>query len=151
MADVFGRGGEGAIALAELVAAAASRPSPPLKSLYESSDPAEQKIQAIATQIYGADGVDFTDVAREQLNEFRRLGFGQLPICMAKTQDSLSDNPKLTGRPQGFRITVREFEIANGAGFLVALTGKMVRMPALPKMPAAERIRVNERGDVVVW
>ena len=82
---------------------------------------------------------------------FRRLGFGHLPICMAKTQESLSDNPKLPGRPTGFRITVREFEIANGAGFLVVLTGKMVRMPALPKIPAAERFRVNESGEVVEW
>ena len=151
VANVFGLGGDGAVALANLVAAAASQSSPPLKPLYQAGDSAEEKIHAIATHIYGADGVDFTDVARGQLNEFRRLGFGHLPICMAKTQESLSDNPKLPGRPSGFRITVREFEIANGAGFLVALTGKMVRMPALPKTPAAERFRVNESGEVVEW
>ena len=85
---------------------------------------------------------------KERFTVFERAGFGRLPICMAKTQNSLSDDPDKLGRPRDFDITVRDFEIANGAGFLVALTGKMLRMPALPKVPAAERIEVDEAGNI---
>jgi formate--tetrahydrofolate ligase len=92
--------------------------------------------------------VDFSEQAQEQLADIRRLGFDKLPICMAKTQDSLSDDPKKQGRPSNFCITVRQFEVANGAGFLVALTGKILRMPALPKLPAAERIQVDSEGHI---
>jgi formate--tetrahydrofolate ligase len=92
--------------------------------------------------------VDFSTQALEQLENIRALGFDKLPICMAKTQDSLSDDPTKQGRPRDFRITVRQFEIANGAGFLVALTGKILRMPALPKVPAAERIQVDSSGVI---
>ncbi len=147
-ADVFGQGGEGAVKLAEAVLAALPQESKPLTMLYQDSDSVEAKLTAIATKIYGADGVQLTDEARAKLALFARSGFDKLPLCMAKTQDSLSDDAKKRGRPRGFTITVRDFEIANGAGFLVALTGTMMRMPALPKVPAAERIQVSEDGEI---
>jgi len=147
-ADVFGQGGEGALKLAEAVLAALPKESKPLTMLYQDGDSVEAKLTAIATKIYGADGVQLTDEARAKLALFARSGFDKLPLCMAKTQDSLSDDAKKRGRPRGFTITVRDFEIANGAGFLVALTGTMMRMPALPKVPAAERIQVSEEGEI---
>ena len=151
VANVFGEGGEGALDLAELVAAASHVPSGPLPFTYESSDPVETKIEKIARRIYGAEGVDFSEAAVAQLEAIRANGFGSLPICMAKTPDSLSDDPTLRGRPRGFRIRVRDFEIAAGAGFLVALTGKLLRMPALPRVPNAERIEMSEEGVITGW
>jgi formate--tetrahydrofolate ligase len=145
-ANVFGEGGAGAVELAEKVLAAVAQETPPLPFLYQADDSVEAKLTAIATKIYGADGVQLTDEARARLALFARSGFDKLPLCMAKTQDSLSDDAKKRGRPRGFTITVRDFEIANGAGFLVALTGTMMRMPALPKVPAAERIQVTDDG-----
>ena len=145
-ADVFAHGGDGAVQLAEKVLAALPQESQPLPFLYQPDDSVETKLTAIATKIYGADGVVLTDEAKAKLALFARNGFDKLPLCMAKTQDSLSDDAKKRGRPRGFTITVRGFEIANGAGFLVALTGTMMRMPALPKVPAAERIQVTDEG-----
>ncbi len=145
-ADVFAHGGDGAVDLAEKVLAALPAESQPLPFLYDENDSVEAKLNAVATRIYGADGVQLTDEARAKLALFARSGFDKLPLCMAKTQDSLSDDAKKRGRPRGFTITVRDFEIANGAGFLVALTGTMMRMPALPKVPAAERIQVTDDG-----
>ncbi|MDZ4401708.1 formate--tetrahydrofolate ligase [Prosthecobacter sp.] len=145
-ADVFSHGGDGAMQLAEKVLAALPQESAPLPFLYQPDDSVETKLTAIATKIYGADGVQLTDEAKARLALFARSGFDKLPLCMAKTQDSLSDDAKKRGRPRGFTITVRDFEIANGAGFLVALTGTMMRMPALPKVPAAERIQVTDEG-----
>ena len=147
-ADVFAKGGDGAIELSNAVVGAIASETPALPQLYSDSDSIEQKINAIATRIYGARGVILTADANERLEVFERNGFGRLPICMAKTQNSLSDDPAKLGRPRDFDITVRDFEIANGAGFLVALTGKMLRMPALPKVPAAERIEVDEAGNI---
>ena len=147
-ADVFGAGGAGATELAEIVAAALPAELPPLPLLYRDDEPVVEKIRAIATRMYGAEGVVLAPAAEEKLALFTAAGFGRLPICMAKTQDSLSDDPKKQGRPRGFTITVRDFEIANGAGFLVALTGQMLRMPALPRIPAAERIDVTEDGTI---
>ncbi len=145
-ADVFSHGGDGAVELAEKILAALPQESKPLPFLYQADDSVELKLHAIATKVYGADGVRLTDEAKARLTLFARSGFDKLPICMAKTQDSLSDDPKRQGRPRGFTITVRDFEIANGAGFLVALTGTMMRMPALPRVPAAERIQVSDDG-----
>lgn len=147
-ADVFGQGGDGATQLAETVLAAMPTECPPLPMLYQVADRVEAKLTAIATKIYGADAVQLTDEARTKLALFANSGFDLLPLCMAKTQNSLSDDATKRGRPRGFTITVRDFEIANGAGFLVALTGAMMRMPALPKVPAAERIQVSEAGEV---
>ena len=147
-ADVYGLGGEGAIDLAEKVVAATSARNTEFKPLYALDLPAEKKIEAIATKMYGAEGVTILPEAQLKLRRARKLGLGLLPICMAKTQDSLSDNPKLRGRPRGFTLTVRDVEIAAGAGFLVALTGEIVRMPGLPLRPAAERISVDESGTI---
>ena len=148
VADVFGSGGAGAVELAERVVAATSAPITPFLPLYPLDWTAEKKIEAIARSIYGADGVSILPAAAAKLRKARKLGYGGLPICMAKTQDSLSDDPKLRGRPKGFTITVRDVEIAAGAGFLVALTGEIVRMPGLPERPAAERIDVDESGAI---
>jgi formate--tetrahydrofolate ligase len=148
-ANVFGEGGAGATKLAETVLAALPKaPADPLPFLYQPHESVEQKLHAIATRIYGADGVMLTDEAKAKFALFEKSGFGHLPLCMAKTQNSLSDDGTKLGRPRGFTITVRDFEIANGAGFLVALTGTMMRMPALPKVPAAERIQVSEDGVI---
>ena len=147
-ADVFGRGGAGAIALAEAVVAATAGPSTPYRPLYELDWPFDQKVETIARKMYGADGVTILPAARAKLAKAKRHGYAELPVCMAKTQDSLSDDPKLRGRPKGFTITVRDVEIAAGAGFLVALTGEIVRMPGLPQRPAAERISVDETGRI---
>ena len=148
-ADVFGSGGGGAIDLAQKVVAAAAQPATPLKPLYPLEWPAERKIKQIARIMYGADDVNILPAAAAKIKKANKLGYGRLPICMAKTQDSLSDNPKLRGRPRGFTLTVRDIEIAAGAGFLVALTGDIVRMPGLPERPAAERIDVDDDGLIV--
>src|SRR5207237_9302878 len=108
-----------------------------------------KKIEAIAREMYGAQAVSILPEAQAKLRKARRLGYGALPICMAKTQDSLSDNPKLRGRPRGFTLSVRDVEIAAGAGFLVALTGEIVRMPGLPERPAAERIDIDAGRQIV--
>jgi formate--tetrahydrofolate ligase len=147
-ANVFGAGGAGATELAEKVVAAAARPETPYQPLYPVDWPAEKKIERIARVMYGADGVSILPAAEAKLRKARKHGYGDLPICMAKTQDSLSDNPKLRGRPRGFTLTVRDVEIAAGAGFLVALTGDIVRMPGLPERPAAERIDVDSQGHI---
>jgi formate--tetrahydrofolate ligase len=148
-ADVFGAGGRGATGLAEKVVAAAAGPETPLQPLYPLDWAPARKIEQIARIMYGADGVSILPAAAAKLRKAARLGYGELPICMAKTQDSLSDNPKLRGRPRGFTLTVRDVEIAAGAGFLVALTGDIVRMPGLPQRPAAERIDVDSDGRII--
>ena len=147
-ANVFGAGGKGASELAAKVVEATSGSPTPLIPLYDLELPIEAKIERIAKAMYGAEGVTFLPAAQSKIKKARRLGYGSLPICMAKTQDSLSDKPKLRGRPQGFTITVRDLEIAAGAGFLVALTGELVRMPGLPERPAAERIDLNDEGEI---
>jgi formate--tetrahydrofolate ligase len=147
-ANVYAHGGEGAIELARKVVEATSHSTSPLQPLYPLEWPIEQKVERIATAIYGAQGVAFLPAAEAKIRKARRLGYGSLPVCMAKTQDSLSDNPKLRGRPRGFTLTVRDIEIAAGAGFVVALTGEIVRMPGLPERPAADRIDVDESGEI---
>ncbi len=147
-ADVFARGGEGAVDLAEAVAAAASRPSCP-KPLYQPDLPLEDKIGAVARRIYGAAGVHFESAPRKKLRQYAALGFGYLPVCMAKTQSSLSDDPKLTGAPSGFTLTVTDVHLSAGAGFLVVIAGNMVRMPGLGKDPQAAHMDVNEAGEIV--
>ena len=106
------------------------------------------KINAVATKIYGADGVDFTPAAKREIVKLEELGFGNCPVCMAKTQYSLSDNQNLLGRPEGFRITVKKVKVSAGAGFVVCLTGDIMTMPGLPKVPSAERIDVDENGVI---
>lgn len=148
IADIFSQGGEGGRELASQVVEAAATNSGPFIPLYESSLPVQDKLNIIARNIYGADGVVLTLAAKKKLAQFEEGGLKDLPICMAKTQNSLSDNGKLRGRPSGFTITVRDFEIANGAGFLVALCGNIMRMPALPISPNAMHIYLDDQGNV---
>ncbi|MBR3925670.1 MAG: formate--tetrahydrofolate ligase [Akkermansia sp.] len=149
VANVFGKGGEGARELAAIVAESMEGPAPePFKCLYELDIPVEERMATIARKIYGADGVVLTKAAQKKLALMAANGLTDLPICMAKTQNSLSDNATLPGRPTGFTITVRDFEIANGAGFLVALCGDIMRMPALPKVPSACAIKVDADGNI---
>ncbi|HIV03579.1 MAG TPA: formate--tetrahydrofolate ligase, partial [Candidatus Spyradosoma merdigallinarum] len=110
---------------------------------------AEEKIRVIAREIYGADGVSLTPKARKKLELLERAGASRLMVCMAKTQNSISDDPAKLGRPKGFTVSVRDFELAAGAGFLVALTGDIMRMPALPRVPCAEKIDLDADGNIV--
>ena len=142
------RGAEGAAELAEKVVEAAARPAPALPMLYRLDDSPRDKVRAIATHLYGAADVEWSPVALEKLERLAASGTARLPVCMAKTQNSLSDDPKAMGRPRGFTLRVRDVELAAGAGFLVVLTGDIMRMPALPKLPAAERIDLHDNGEI---
>ncbi|MBQ6646797.1 MAG: formate--tetrahydrofolate ligase, partial [Clostridia bacterium] len=115
---------------------------------YEDSATIKQKIEAIATKVYGADGVTFLPDAKKQMKRLSELGFGSLPVCIAKTQYSFSDDPTKLGAPENFKITVRNIKVSAGAGFIVALTGEIMTMPGLPKVPAAENIDVDENGVI---
>lgn len=148
VADVFGKGGAGATELAETVLASMQPEYEPFECLYSLDLSVEERMSTIARKIYGADGVVLTKPAQKKLALMAKNGLTDLPICMAKTQNSLSDNAGLLGRPTGFTVTVRDFEIANGAGFLVALCGDIMRMPALPKVPAACAIKVSADGTI---
>ncbi len=144
----FAEGGAGAADLAAKVVEAADAATPGFRPLYDWGMPPKEKIEAVARTVYGADGVVYTTQAEADLRRFDKLGLSGLPVCIAKTPASLSDNAKLLGRPTGFTITVREVEAAAGAGFLVPLTGAVMRMPGLPKVPAAESMYVDEEGLV---
>ena len=146
--DGWARGGEGMTDLAEAVVRACALPSGNFKLAYELSDSIETKIETIAKEIYGATGVVYTPKAKADLKRIDRLGLNSLPICMAKTQYSFSDNPKKLSRPVDFEITVREIEISAGAGFLVPITGDIMRMPGLPKVPAAVLMDIDENGVI---
>ena len=148
LAKVWEQGGEGGIELATKVLEVLEKEQADFKMLYEDEMSLEDKIKTIATRIYGADGVNFTAAAKKQLDTITSLGFGNLPVCMAKTQYSLSDDQDKLGRPTGFDISVREVYVNAGAGFVVAITGSIMTMPGLPKMPAAEQIDVV--GDQIV-
>ncbi|RLD17638.1 MAG: formate--tetrahydrofolate ligase [Bacteroidetes bacterium] len=145
---IWADGGAGAIELAEAVVQAIEDHDGSFTPIYDWNSPVKDKIEAIATKIYGADGVDYVGTANRDLRRIANLGLEHLPICIAKTQKSLSDDPKRIGRPTGFRITVREIEIAAGAGFLVPITGNMMRMPGLPSVPAAELIDIDDDGNI---
>ena len=144
----FSDGGPGGAELADAVVEAADQPAGSLQFTYAPEDPIPTKIEKIADRIYGADGCVFTPAAKAKIARIERLGLSHLPVCMAKTQNSLSDDPGLLGRPRNFKITIRDIEIASGAGFLVALTGNLLRMPALPKTPAAMKIDVDLEGNI---
>jgi len=147
LSEVWAKGGEGGLALAEKVLAAAEKPND-FKFMYDISASIEDKINAIAKEIYGADGVNFTAPARKAIEELESLGLDKMPICMAKTQSSLSDDATKLGRPTGFTITVREIKLSAGAGFIVALTGNILTMPGLPKHPAAENMDITNDGKI---
>ncbi|MDA8345621.1 MAG: formate--tetrahydrofolate ligase [Thermaerobacter sp.] len=147
LSDVFNKGGEGGVDLAEAVVRAAQQPGD-YHPLYERSLSLPEKIEKVAREIYGADGVDFSPAALKSLSGFTDLGYGDLPVCMAKTQYSLSDDAKKLGRPTGFRVTVREARLSAGAGFVVAMLGDIMTMPGLPKVPAAEKIDLTPEGHI---
>lgn len=144
----FAEGGKGSVDLAEKVVAACDEKSD-FHYLYDSDLPIYDKIEKIAKEIYGADGVEYTKEARASIDEFRKLGADNMPVCIAKTQYSLSDNPKALGRPRGFNITVSSASLSNGAGFVVCQTGSIMTMPGLSKSPAAYNIDIDENGNTV--
>ena len=147
LSEVWAKGGEGGLALAEKVAAAAEKPSD-FHFIYDTAQSIPEKITAITRTVYGGEGVDFTPAAQKQLAEIEALALDKMPVCMAKTQYSLSDDAAKLGRPEGFRITVRELRVSAGAGFIVALTGNILTMPGLPKHPAAENMDIDESGKI---
>lgn len=147
--QVWAKGGEGAEELAKAVVEIAESGESKFDFLYDMEDSIPNKIEKIAKEIYGADGVDFLPAAEKQIKQYEKLGYDKVPICMAKTQYSLSDDQTLLARPEGFRITVRDFKVSNGAGFIVALTGNIMTMPGLPKVPAANNMDILPDGEIV--
>ncbi len=148
ISEVWEKGGEGGIELANAVLHTLDTKKSEFEVLYKDELPLKEKIRIVAKEIYGAKGVQFAPTANKQLSKLEELGFGNLPVCMAKTQYSLSDDPALLGRPEDFEITVREAYVSAGAGFVVVLTGAVMTMPGLPKVPAANSIDVNEEGVI---
>ena len=150
MCEVFAKGGDGGVELAEKVVEASERGGEMnFAPIYDEKASIDEKINTIAKEIYGADGVVYTPKAKKAIARLERQGFDKLPICMAKTQYSLSDDPSLLGRPSGFEITVREVMVSAGAGFVVALTGDVMTMPGLPKVPAANNMDIDKDGKIV--
>ena len=147
LSEVWGKGGAGGEELAKEVVRLCDEASE-MKFVYDENTTIKEKIEAIATKVYGADGVDYTAKAETEIATFEKLGFGNLPICMAKNQYSLTDDQTKLGRPTGFRITISDMTASIGAGFLVALTGSIMKMPGLPKVPAAEKIDVDNDGVI---
>ncbi|KJU71990.1 formate--tetrahydrofolate ligase [Clostridium baratii] len=149
LSDVWAKGGEGGIELAEEVIDVLENEKSNFKVLYDINEEVEEKILKIAKEIYGADGVNYSAQAKKQIAELKKFSLDKLPICMAKTQYSLSDDASLLGKPEGFNITVKEVRVSNGAGFIVALTGDVMTMPGLPKVPAANRMDILENGEII--
>ncbi len=147
LADVWAKGGEGGEELARKVLASIDKPKKEFKLTYTDDMSLKDKINSVATKIYGADGVTFAPAAAKMLDKLEAMGFGNLPVCMAKTQYSLSDDATRLGRPEGFTVNVREVYVSAGAGFVVAITGSIMTMPGLPKVPAAEGIDYDEKND----
>ena len=148
MAEGWELGGDGMTALAEAVRNEIESGSNEFKPLYDWSSSVRDKIDTIAKEVYGADGVDYSKKALTELGRIQDLGLDHLPICMAKTQKSFSDNDALLGRPMGFTVNVREFEFAAGAGFIIPILGKMMRMPGLPAVPASEGMEIDNDGKI---
>ena len=144
---VFARGGEGGMKLAEEVEKAYEQESE-MRFTYGDEMSIKEKIFAVATKIYGAEGADYTNTAEKQIKEIEKMGFNEMPICIAKTQYSLSDDAEKIGRPKNFRVTVREIKISAGAGFIVVLLGNIMTMPGLPKKPAAENMDITNDGKI---
>lgn len=148
ISEVWAKGGEGGKELAQKVLDTIEKKPSNFKVLYDLDLPVKEKIEIIAKEIYGADGVNYTDSALKEIARYEEMGYGKLPVVMAKTQYSLSDDPTKLGRPTGFKITVREVRLSAGAGFLVAITGSIMTMPGLPKKPAAFNIDIDENGKI---
>lgn len=149
LTEVFAKGGDGALDLAEKVIKVCDEGKANFKPLYDVNLSIKEKLEVIAKEVYGADGVEFTVPAMKNIKNLEKLGLDKMPICVAKTQYSLSDNPDLLARPEGFHIVVREVKVSNGAGFLIALTGSIMTMPGLPKVPAADNIDILPSGEIV--
>ncbi|MGL4109646.1 formate--tetrahydrofolate ligase [Clostridium sp. LP20] len=149
LSDVWAKGGEGGLELADVVEEVLASEKSSFAPIYDSKDSIEDKILKIAQEIYGAKGVAYSAVAKRQIKELENFQLDKLPICMAKTQYSLSDNPELLGKPEGFDISVQEVRVSNGAGFIVVLTGNVMTMPGLPRVPAANRMDILEDGKIV--
>lgn len=149
LCDVWAQGGNGGIDLAKEVIEVIDKEESKFQPIYDVNLTIKEKIETIAKEIYGADGVKFDKSALNNIKEIEELDLDKLPICMAKTQNSLSDNPSLLGRPRNFQVTVREVRVSSGAGFIVALTGSIMTMPGLPKIPAANNMDINEDGSIV--
>ena len=149
MSDVFAKGGEGGIELANTVVEILETEKPNYKPIYELNTSVAEKIKTIATKIYGASGVNFSAAAKKAIENFEANGLGNLPVCIAKTQASISDNPKLKGAPTGWELNVREAYVSGGAGFIVAVCGEMMLMPGLAKVPAAMGIDIDDDGKII--
>ncbi|MDD7339071.1 MAG: formate--tetrahydrofolate ligase [Eubacteriales bacterium] len=149
LTEVFTKGGDGALELAKKVVKVCDEDKADFKPLYDVNLSIKEKLEIIAKEVYGADGVEFTVPATKNIKNLEKLGLDKMPICVAKTQYSLSDNPDLLARPEGFHIVVREVKVSNGAGFLIALTGSIMTMPGLPKVPAADKIDILPSGEIV--
>ena len=148
LSTVWADGGKGGEDLAREVVRLCEEEKGDFTFSYELDIPIEKKIEAVVKKIYGGDGVEFSSAAKKQLKRLEQLGFGNLPVCIAKTQYSFSDDPTLLGAPTGFTVTVKNVKVSAGAGFIVVLTGDIMTMPGLPKSPAAERIDVDENGRI---
>jgi formate--tetrahydrofolate ligase len=149
-ANVFGEGGAGALSVCEKVLSRADQTTTKTpRYVYELTDPPVEKIRKIATTIYGADSIEVQAAAKASLERAGSLGFAEAPVCMAKTHLSLSDDDKRVGRPQGFKMTIRDVRVSGGAGFLVALTGELMTMPGLPKQPASIGIDLTDDGEII--
>ena len=150
MCEVFAKGGDGGIELAKMVVDTIEKEdgSEKFAPIYDENLPIKDKIKAVAQKIYGATDVSYAGKAETEIKRLTELGFDKMPVCMAKTQYSLSDNPKLLGRPENFTITVREVKVSAGAGFVVCLTGDVMTMPGLPKEPAANRMDIDMDGVI---
>ena len=147
-ANVHAEGGKGAEELAETVVKVSEQCASNYTPMYDWDQSVQEKIESVAKKIYGAKAIDYTTKAKADIKKIEKLGLDKLPVCIAKTQNSLSDNPKLLGRPKDFVVTVREIEIASGAGFLIPITGKIMRMPGLPSSPSAEKIDIDDDGNI---
>jgi formate--tetrahydrofolate ligase len=148
LSEVWAKGGEGGVEVAKEVVKLIDEGNNNFQFSYDSELPIREKIRAIARKIYGADDAIFTAQAEKEIDELEKIGFGKTPVCMAKTQYSLTDDQTKLGRPTGFNITVRQVTVSAGAGFVIALTGSIMKMPGLPKVPAAEKIDVDENGVI---
>ena len=148
LSQVWAKGGEGGEELGREVLRVIEEGKNAFRFAYESNLPLKEKIETVARKVYGAEGVSFAPAAAKELQKLTDLGFGSFPVCMAKTQYSLSDDPALLGAPKGFTVTVRKVKVSAGAGFVVAYTGDIMTMPGLPKVPAAENIDVDENGKI---
>jgi len=149
MSEVFEHGGDGGVELAKLVCETVDNEESNFAPIYDTEMSIQDKINTVATKIYGASGVNYTSKALKKIKKLEELGLDKVSVCMAKTQYSLSDDPALLGAPENFEITVRDVNISNGAGFAVCLTGDIMTMPGLPKVPAANNIDITDEGEIV--